>query len=148
MNKKWNVYKTFKNGKRAKLPAITFEAETEKFFFEDILPTLDIKLQKIKWEIIDTEISQDRTLNNIDEKKILKINQAKILIKLTAEKLPQLRKKNIVGCLMMNKQTNWKWAWCAAESASNKFMVALSPEFNRRKDADEWIKQKIETSSL
>lgn len=144
MNKKWNVYKTFKNGKRAKLPTITFEAEAEKFFFEDILPTLDMKLHKIKWEIIDAEGSQERILNDVDEKKLLKINQAKILIKLAAEKLPQMRKKNIIGCLMMNKQTNWKWAWCAAESASSKFLTALSPEFNHRKDADEWINQKIE----
>lgn len=148
MNKNWNVYKTFKNGKRAKLPSITFEAETECFFFENILPTLEMKLQKIKWEIIDAEKSQERGIKGFDQEKILKKRQAEILSELTVEKMPHLRKKNVVGCLMMNKQTNWKWAWCTAESASSKFLATLSPMFNCRKDADEWMNQKIETSSL
>lgn len=148
MNNKWNVYKTFKNGKRAKLPTLVFEAETENFFFKEILPTLDNKLQKIKWEILNSEGTQDRQEDTVDEERMLRNKKlAKVLAALVAKKIPQMRKKNIVGCLMMNKQTNWKWSWCAAESSTNKFLAALSPEFKCRKDADEWMKRRIEMNS-
>jgi hypothetical protein len=127
------------------MPIMDFESETKNFFFEQILPTLDKKLQKIKWEIINIDEPQNRQKDTVDEERILRRRkQAMILGIMAAKKIPQIQKKNIVGCLMMNKDTNWKWAWCAAESATNNFLVTLSPEFKRSKDADEWIRQKIE----
>jgi len=42
----WNVYKVFANGKRAKSPYTTFDADDGQHFFETILPTLNEKLQK------------------------------------------------------------------------------------------------------
>ena len=41
----WNAYKVFANGKRAKSPYTTFDADDSQHFFEVILPTLSDKLQ-------------------------------------------------------------------------------------------------------
>jgi|TARA_Y100000310_G_C20663397_1_gene806064 hypothetical protein len=149
LNNKWNVYKTFKNGRRAKAPTMEFEAETQDFFFEQILPTLNSKLQKIKWEILDSSESQNRQEDAVDKELTLqRKKQAAILAQLMVKKMPHMQKKNIIGCLMLNKHTNWRWAWCAAESITNIFLAQLSPDFKCRKDADEWIKQKMEMTSL
>jgi hypothetical protein len=45
----WNAYKVFANGKRAKSPYTTFEADESAHFFDNILPSLATKLQKSKW---------------------------------------------------------------------------------------------------
>ena len=65
----WNAYKVFANGKRAKSPFTTFEAEESQHFFESILPTLTPKLQKSKWLVIDSALPQERQAEVRDEQK-------------------------------------------------------------------------------
>ena len=51
MNYNWNVYKIFKNGKRAKAPIAQFEATEDEhisFFENNIKNNLDKKLKNIK----------------------------------------------------------------------------------------------------
>ena len=44
----WNAYKVFANGKRAKSPYTTFEADEPAYFTESILPSLESKVANCK----------------------------------------------------------------------------------------------------
>jgi len=67
----WNVYKVFKNGKRAKFPFQTFSADTKDHFFSSVLPKLDKKLQKAEWVVISVDEPQERPEEMRDEKHIV-----------------------------------------------------------------------------
>ena len=140
----WNVYKVFASGKRAKSPYTSFEAEEPQYFFDNILPTLTQKLQKSKWIVLNTEQPQERQADVIDEEaERFKKNKTKVLSKLTAKKFPQFSNKKIEACLAMNKETNWKWAWCVVDCASHQYLGELSQRFDYSAQADDWIEEQI-----
>jgi len=136
----WNVYKVFANGKRAKSPYTTFEAEESQHFFENILPTLGPKLKKSKWMVLGTEESQERpeggTMSADD---VLAKKRNRILSKIAVEAYPGITIGNVSTCLMSNQETEWKWAWCIAQGATHKFLGLLSEKFDTRKEAIAWI---------
>jgi hypothetical protein len=136
----WNVYKVFANGKRAKSPYTTFEAEESQHFFENILPTLGSKLKKSKWMVLDTAAPQERpeggTMSADD---ILAKKRNQHLSKIAIELFPDIAKNNVSTCLMSNESTDWKWAWCIAQGATHKFLGLLSEKFDTRKEAIAWI---------
>lgn len=142
----WNAYKVFANGKRAKAPYTTFEAEESQHFFESILPTLTEKLQKADWIILNTDEPQERKAEVRDEAedKFTK-DRIRFLSRLANSRYPRLRDKKTEACLMMNGNTEWKWAWCIAESGTHKFLGLLSECFDNRNEAMEWIETKVGT---
>tara|TARA_R110002050_G_scaffold12404_1_gene40878 strand:+ start:452 stop:901 length:450 start_codon:yes stop_codon:yes gene_type:complete len=141
----WNAYKVFANGKRAKSPYTTFEADEPAYFTESILPSLAKKLQKAKWLIVNVEEAQERHEEAIDEEANLYLkNRSMILGKIASIKFPELGKKKMEACLMMSEHTGWKWAWCLAEAASHKYIGELSDRFENDKLADAWVKEQIE----
>ena len=72
-----------------------------------------------------------------------KKNKTKVLSKLTAKKFPQFSNKKIEACLAMNKETNWKWAWCVVDCASHQYLGELSQRFDYSAQADDWIEEQI-----
>lgn len=141
----WNAYKIFANGKRAKSPFTTFDADESQHFFDSILPTLSPKLQKSTWLVLDSEAPQERPAEIIDEEKIrFEKNKTKVLSKLAAKKYPQFSDRKIEACLAMNKETGWKWAWCVVECASHQYLGELSERLDSSALADQWIREQIE----
>ena len=142
----WNAYKIFANGKRAKMPYTTFEADESQHFFENILPTLSPKLQKANWLILNTNESQEREAEQRDEEKE-RYERKKIsfLSKLAAKKHPNISNRKTEACLMMNKDTDWKWAWCVAEGGTLNFLGQLSELFDIQKEAEEWLRLQLGT---
>lgn len=140
----WNAYKIFKNGKRAKNPYKTFESEEAEHFYKNILPELPEKLQKAKWVVLDSEESQERKTEQVDEAK-QKFDKKKIkfLSNISKNKFPEYSNKKTEACLMMNKHTEWKWAWCVAEAATLRFLGQLSDGFKTQKQAQQWISNSI-----
>ena len=140
----WNAYKIFANGKRAKSPYTTFEADESAHFFNNILPTLTDKLQKSKWLVINVNEPQERQAEQRDEaKEKYERQRISYLSKLAGKKFPRLAENKTEACLMMNGNTNWKWAWCIAEGATLNFLGQLSEPFNTPKEAEEWIKIQV-----
>ena len=136
----WNVYKVFASGKRAKNPYTSFNAEEANHFFDKILPTLATKLQKSKWVVIDSQAAQDRPAEKADDQADLVIKRVQKVLKTNAaEKHPELVGQRIVGALMMNKETGWKWAWCLVQPATHNFIAMISEPFDQRQEAMEWI---------
>lgn len=141
----WNVYKVFANGKRAKSPFQTFEAEEAEHFFNSILPTLAKKLQKSKWLILCTEESQERPAEARDEEKEkFEKDKIRVLGALASRKFPDLSNKKAEVCLAMTNETGWKWAWCVVQCASHKYIGEISERFDNSALADQWIKEQIE----
>lgn len=136
----WNVYKVFANGKRAKSPHTTFSAKESSHFFENILPTLTAKQQKTSWVVIDSQASQERPVEKIDEEAELMVKKIQTVLKIRAsEKYPDLMERKVIGALMMSKDTDWKWAWCLVQPATHNFIAMVSETFEKRKEATAWI---------
>ena len=141
----WNAYKVFASGKRAKMPYTTFEAEEAQHFFDNILPSLEAKLKKSKWLVLNTEESQDRPTEARDEQKEkFEKDKNKFLGTLAAQKYPKFANKKVEACLSMCPETGWKWAWCVVECASHRHLGELSERFDTRTGADSWIREQLE----
>jgi hypothetical protein len=136
----WNAYKVFANGKRAKKPQTTFSNEDPDFFFEEILPTLTEKMRRSKWVVVDASGPQDRpaqSTNSEEDLKKKKINY--VIYRKILEDHSQIMDKKIYSALMMNENTEWKWAWCLVQPATNNFISMISEGFESYKEAVSWI---------
>ena len=70
MNYNWNVYKIFKNGKRAKAPLMQFEASEEdhvSFFEEEVRKNLSNSMKGEIFKLIRSDLPQERATEKIDE---------------------------------------------------------------------------------
>ena len=64
MKYNWNVYKVFKNGKRAKAPMTTFDATEEEYqhYLEDkVKKNFTESLRSQKYKLIRSDLPQQRT---------------------------------------------------------------------------------------
>jgi len=142
---KWNAYKVFNNGKRAKGPTKTFEAEDAQHFYNEILPSLSTKLQKTKWLVVNDDEPQERKAEKIDEEKERKKEITKFVLEHMAAKGQNrtgYASNKIMSCLMLSKDIGWKWAWCLAEIGTMKYVISLSPHFSTDTEAEKWIEEK------
>lgn len=143
---KWNVYKVFANGNRAKMPYTEFEADNPDYFYESILPTMSEKLQNCKWQVIDDRLPEEAIRDQpviTCETDLFARKRNKFLSALVANKFPDLE-GNYQSCLMFIPETNWKWCWCVAEASSLQYVGQLSERFDTAVEAEQWIKAQIE----
>lgn len=150
MNYNWNVYKVFKNGKRAKSPITTFESEEEnasEVFELKVKAGFPAKLKKSKFVFIREDSEQARESEIIDTAiDLFMINKQKVLSTLlTTKNLDTDRKPklSVSGALILCKDSGWKWQWAAIEAATSKYIVGLSETFGTSKEADEWMQEQI-----
>lgn len=150
MNYNWNVYKVFKNGKRAKSPITTFESEEEnasEVFELKVKAGFPAKLKKSKFVFIREDSEQARESEIIDTAiDLFMINKQKVLStllttkNLDADRKPKL---SVSGALILCKDSGWKWQWAAIEAVTSKYIVGLSETFGTSKEADEWMQEQI-----
>lgn len=155
METKYNAYKLYSNGNRVKNPTITFDVseynvepdgiEIGSFFEEHIRSKLDKKLQKVKFEIIRTDLPQEPKEDTSKIEKEIRDKKIKqYLTILLRKKALKIKQEKVSISLSLNKHTDWKWAWCANELSTNKYITTLTDKFDSWYDADEWISKKIE----
>jgi predicted type IV restriction endonuclease len=150
LNYNWNVYKVFKNGKRAKSPITTFESEEEnasEVFELKVKAGFPAKLKKSKFVFIREDSEQARESEIIDTAiDLFMINKQKVLStllttkNLDADRKPKL---SVSGALILCKDSGWKWQWAAIEAVTSKYIVGLSETFGTSKEADEWMQEQI-----
>jgi len=143
----WNVYKVFKNGKRAKAPLTSFAYEDEsnvaEYFETQIKEKFSEKNRDSDFAILRTDLPQDREeekTNKMEEETLKK--QTLILARFLKEN-DVTTKYKVVGGLIFARATDWKWQWCALECGTNNFVAGLSPRFDNPTDAQEWMNQQI-----
>jgi len=70
LNYNWNVYKVFKNGKRAKAPLTEFEAAEDnhlEYFENEVKKNFNGSLKWSMYEVIRSDLPQERAAEQIDE---------------------------------------------------------------------------------
>tara|TARA_Y100000310_G_scaffold305662_1_gene346068 strand:+ start:770 stop:1216 length:447 start_codon:yes stop_codon:yes gene_type:complete len=143
----WNVYKVFKNGKRAKAPLTVFEFDgdsnsAEEHFRVVIQENFKEKYRDMGYSILRADLPQERVdLNKEDDK--LRQKQILVLGRCAREKGLQFKRKTIGG-LIFASATHWKWQWCVLESATCNFLAGLSPRFDNSSEADAWMTQQVQ----
>ena len=146
MSHKWNVYKVFKSGKRAKAPFCVMEGESEEKakekFLGKYISNADSKLNKHTWSFIREDMSQERVYEKNLEKEnetTRKKNNFLGRLALRAGGLPN----NLSAGLVLCKESEWKWQWAALEPATLRYLKGLSPQFKSAPRADEWLEEQM-----
>ncbi len=143
----WNVYKIFKNGKRAKAPLTIFEFNGDEdgaieHFHTIILENFEEKYRDMQYSILRADLPQERIDPNKEKKEILR-KQILVLARAARNKGVVCSKK-IVGGLIYASATHWKWQWCILESATCNYVDGLSPRFDNSTEADAWMDHQIQ----
>lgn len=145
MSYNWNVYKLFKNGKRAKAPFYVFEyhdpASVGKYYEEEIKENFTEKLRGSKIMILRSDLPQGRESEESlkSEKKIQKRKNRVFAKYLKTIDVASFKNCQIVGGLIFCKETNWQWQWAALESGTSRYLAGLSPTFPTSSRADAWM---------
>ncbi len=141
----WNVYKVFKNGKRAKAPIITFEHECDSssvmdYFNSNIKKNFNEKNRELTFVILRADEPQEREEKKIEEN----LHFQTLVLNRLSRQLDLPKKQRLVGGLIFASATHWKWQWCALEPATNNYIAGLSPRFDNAHEADVWMKHQIQ----
>ena len=141
-----NVYKIFKNGKRAKAPMTVLECEENELpdLFQDEFKT-SLKSSGDNYKIIRSDLPQDREVEIIDkEKQIRERKKVQALVRLVRKNNVQTPKGRTMGtALIYSAKTNWNWQWAAVEKGTSNYIQGLSPTFGTYKEAQTWIENQI-----
>ena len=149
LNYNWNVYKVFKNGKRAKAPILQFESTEEEhadYFENEIRKNLKNSMRKEVFKLIRADLPQQREaeVNDINNDKHLR-ERNKALSKIFA-KFGIKTKRPVATALIYYSESDWRWQWAAIESGTSKYIKGLSPKFNTTNEAEEWLKELISSN--
>ena len=149
MSYNWNVYKLFKNGKRAKAPFHVFEyddpASVGEYYEKEIKENFTKKLREAKIMIVRSDLPQGRqSEDDLElEKKIQKRKNRVFAKYLKGVDVKPFKNTQVVGGLIFCKETNWQWQWAALESGTSRYLAGLSPTFATSSAADEWMEREI-----
>ena len=147
LNYEWNVYKIFKNGKRAKIPFFVFEypesRTIEEYFESKIKITFSKKLQRSNFILIRDDMPQDyedpiKKQNKIFEEK------KKCVLRNHLKNVDLVNNNKIIGGLIFCRDNNWKWQWAAIEAGTSRYLHGISPVFSLYSEADEWMQNEID----
>jgi hypothetical protein len=153
MNFNWNVYKLFKNGKRAKAPIHSFHYEGDEesaiaHFKSCEINALAVKngekVLKSKYQVVSAEGCQDREVLNAGEQKFT-TEKNRVLARILKEKNIET-KNSCVGALVYFKESGWMWQWAAIEGGSSAYIAGLSERFKSYNKAYDWMKEQIDAS--
>ena len=136
MSHKWNVYKLFKNGKRAKAPFCVVEGENEK--------QADSKHKKQTWSFLREDMPQERVYEKFLEEENEIVRKKNIILGRLAARAGQLP-NNICGGLVFCEESEWHWQWAALEPGTLKYLKGLSPQFKSAPGADKWLSDQMKS---
>ena len=147
MSHNWNVYKIFKNGKRAKAPIHEFTYDDEntvmEYFETEVKKKFSEKIRGLEFSILRADMSQEREVEKQQEADEALHKQQKNILGRLVRAANVKTKRNITAALVYAKETNWSWQWCAAEAGTHTFLAPLSPQFKTNEQAHEWLNNQL-----
>ncbi len=148
MDYNWNVYKLFKNGKRAKIPITVFEHGSDKTEAEEHFRTVILKNFKEKNQEKYRDLQYSILRADLPQERDIKLNaglQKRNTILARLVRNANIKEKRGFSCgLIFAKTTNWNWQWCILQSGTNQVLAELSPQFKTHPEADLWMEQQIQ----
>lgn len=144
----WNVYKIFKNGKRAKAPFCQLKGKTEievkETLDSEFLDVSDIRQKVKKWSIVRADLSQEREEEKVDiENQIYVAKRGKVFAKYIRQPTHD-DVHNAIGGLILCAQSEWKWQWAFMEMGTSRYLSGFSPLFKSYGDANLWMDEEID----
>jgi len=145
---KWNVYKIFNNGRRAKAPMHTFtyadEDRVREYFDAVVRENFEEKIRRWNFTLLRADLPQERKAEVVDEEaKQLERDQNRVFGNLIQYvKLPP-NTKSIVAGLVCCEESDWNWQWAAVQNGTSQYLAGLSPTFKSHIQANEWMNEKI-----
>ena len=145
---KWNVYKIFNNGKRAKDPLHNFDCSVQDlsdgYFDKNIKKNLTqkfgIKIKNNKFSILRADISQETKIQENDDDKNKKLRSQVFAKYLNAK---EFNKAQMECVLLFSGSTNWLWKWCVVHIGTVRVLEYISPGEKSYEEAHEWMIQQI-----
>ncbi len=151
MSYSWNVYKLFKNGKRAKAPFYVFEYDDPEsvadYFNEQVKENFSEKIRRSKMMVLRGDLPQERHADSVDEEdKTHQQNRNRVFRKLikNLSDAADLSNTRFGGGLIFCKESNWEWQWAVLESGTSRYLAGLSPTFTGYGAAIQWMEEEIE----
>mgnify|MGYP003151890490 CR=1 FL=1 len=147
----WNVYKVFKNGKRAKAPIMSFaydnEDTVEEYFKGEIKKNFNEKIRELTYILLRGDTNQERPAEQTDKLKEDVLKKQTLVLARLVKDASITTKYKVVGGLIFARATNWKWQWCALEGGTNNFIAGLSPRFDNPSEAHAWMSDQTQNLS-
>jgi len=144
----WNVYKVFKNGKRAKAPLATFEYNDEsgvnEHFEAKVRKNFSEKIRDWNFTLLPENVSQERPEEKANKQEEDVFKKQGLVLSRFVKKNHVKTKHKAVGGLIFAKATDWKWQWCALEGATNNYIAGLSPRFDNPTEAHQWMDKQVQ----
>lgn len=151
MSYNWNVYKLFKNGKRAKAPFHVFEYDDPdsvgEYFDMKIKENFTEKIRRSKLMVLRSDLPQNQKSDMGNNQNLINQNQGRVfrgLIKSLGSEIT-FNALRVTGGLIFCKETSWQWQWAALELGTSQYVQGLSPFFISYDDAHLWMTEKIES---
>jgi len=144
----WNVYKVFKNGKRAKAPMHTFthdDPETVTNYFNAVIKE-NFGEKNRRWDflVLRADLPQERKAEVVDEEaRKLQEEQNRVFGKLIQGAHLPPNTKSVVAGLVCCEKSNWEWQWAVVQEGTSMYLAGLSPTFKSHIAANEWMNEKI-----
>jgi len=146
----WNVYKLFKNGRRAKAPFHVFEYDDPEsvgdYFNAEVKENFTEKIRRSKLMVLRSDLPQDQKINMGDDQALIKQNQSRVFRNLIKNLGPRadFDVRRVTGGLIFCKETSWQWQWAALELGTSQYVKGLSPLFESYDDAHGWMLAEID----
>ena len=147
----WNVYKVFKNGKRAKAPLATFEYNGERslssvseYFEAKVKKNFSEKIRDWNFTLLPEDVSQERLEEKTNKQEEDVFKKQGLILSRFVKKNRVKSKYKVVGGLIFASATNWKWQWCALEGGTNNYIAGLSPRFDNPTEAQQWMDKQVQ----
>ena len=144
----WNVYKVFKNGKRAKAPLTTFEYEDKsgvhEYFEAKVKKNFSEKIRDWNFTLLPENVSQERPEEKANKQEEDVFKKQGLILSRFVKKNRVKSKYKVVGGLIFASATDWKWQWCALEGGTNNFIAGLSPRFDNPTEAQQWMDKQVQ----
>jgi hypothetical protein len=149
LSHKWNVYKVFSNGRRAKAPLQSFTHEdpetVEEHFESKIKVSFAGKAKRAKFILIRSDLPQNRCEESVDkEQKLFEQNKMRVFQKhFCSVGKQKIRNTHIATGLILCEKTGWKWQWAFIEAATSRYLGPLSSRFSTYSAAQAWMQAEI-----
>ena len=150
MSYNWNVYKLFKNGKRAKAPFHVFEyddpSSVGEYFNVKVKENFTEKIRRSKLLVLRSDLPQKRQADMENgENQLHKQNRNRVFRKFInlLKEAPDFSDTRVIGGLIFCKESEWQWQWAALEPGTSRYIAGISPTFSAYEAAHVWMEEEI-----
>jgi hypothetical protein len=148
LNYNWNVYKVFKNGRRAKTPFHVFEhdkSETvNEYYDENIKKNFSKKIRNAHMLILRADLPQTREEENDSLLKLTNIQNRSRVVRRRMKDVNIESGVHACAALTLCSESSWKWQWALLELSTSRYIAGFSPLFSSYELSEKWMEEEID----